>query len=122
VDDMPTNQLVLSHLVKKFCGLDVKTASNGKMAVELFEETPKDFALIFMDIQMPVMDGIEATSTIRQFELEKEYDDEVPIVALTAYGQQFPEEECLESGMDFFIEKPVSNSKIEGILKQFRII
>lgn len=122
VDDMPTNQLVLSHLVKKFCGLDVKTASNGRMAVDLFVQKPQDFALIFMDIQMPVMDGIEATGAIRQFEVDKDLDREVPIVALTAYGQQFPEEECLESGMDFFIEKPVSNSKIEGVLKQFRII
>ena len=118
---MPTNQLVLSHIVKKFCDLDVKTASNGKRAVELFESDPETYAMIFMDIQMPVMDGIDATRNIRQFEVDGELKVEVPIVALTAYGQQFPEDECLEAGIDVFLEKPVSNSKVEGVLKQYDI-
>jgi len=121
VDDMPTNQLVLRHLVKKFCDLDTQTANNGKRAVELFENAPDDYAMIFMDIQMPIMDGIEATTKIRESEARSNTATTVPIVALTAYGQQFPKEECLEAGVDLFLEKPVSNSKIENALKQFGI-
>ena len=99
-------------------GLTCDVALNGKEAVERFKENSYD--IIFMDCQMPVMDGYEATRQIRKLEEGK---DHVTIVAMTAYAMQGDEEVCKEAGMDDYLSKPVDiktvMEKIEGAVKSF---
>ena len=113
VEDYPTNQQVaLRHLHS--AGYHVDLVENGLEAVNAFQR--KDYDLILMDLQMPVMDGYEATGKIRELEisLKKESDNEisaerkkVPIVAMTAHAIKGFREKCLEIGMDDYITKPL---------------
>ncbi len=102
VEDTPVNQQVALKLLAKSNYL-LTLAENGKRAVDLvFEQT---FDLILMDVQMPVMNGLEATQLIRQYQAEKAMT-RTPIIAMTANAMQSDREECLASGMDDFIAKP----------------
>ena len=112
-EDYPTNQQVaLRHLHS--AGYHVDLVENGLEAVNAFQR--KDYDLILMDLQMPIMDGYEATGKIRELEisLKKESDNEisaerkkVPIVAMTAHAIKGIKEKCLETGMDDYITKPL---------------
>ena len=102
VEDTPVNQQVALKLLAKSNYL-LTLAENGKRAVDLvFEQT---FDLILMDVQMPVMNGLEATRLIRQYQAEQAIA-RTPIIAMTANAMQSDREECLASGMDDFIAKP----------------
>jgi len=81
----------------------VTVVNNGQEALEILEK--RDFDLILMDIQMPVMDGFEATAAIR--EKERNSDRRIPIVAMTAHALAGYDEQCLEAGMDAYISKPI---------------
>lgn len=83
----------------------IHEASNGQQALDLVASEPK-IDLVFMDVQMPVMDGLEATRRIRM--LEKELDKSIPIIALTAGVVKGEKEKCLEAGMDDFLAKPLN--------------
>ena len=111
VDDNRVNQR-LSVLIFSQLGLTCDVASNGKDAFELVQVIEYD--LIFMDIHMPVMDGMEATKLIRAFERNSETLHRATIIALT--GSEFNENKdlCLEVGMDDFIEKPI---RVESLHK-----
>ncbi len=112
VEDNYVNKLVLETLLKKM-GLQVHSATNGKEAVELLgRET--DIQLVFMDCQMPVMDGFEATENIRQLENQ---NAGVPIIAVTANANQGDRDRCLEAGMNDYVKKPISQSVIEEKLQ-----
>ncbi len=117
-EDNPVNQLVARKILTKI-GYQVEIANNGKEAVEKYTATPHGFDLIFMDIQMPEMSGLEATGEIREWEnTMKDNEDSqlrVPIVALTAHAKK---EECIDSGMDDFIEKPIDKNAIFEIIKK----
>lgn len=89
---------------------------NGQEAVDKF--TQNDFDLILMDIQMPVLDGIQATEQIRK--LEKNNDIQVPIVALTANAFDSYRQECLNVGMNDFLTKPVDFSDFYDVIKRFQ--
>ncbi len=112
-EDYPTNQQVaLRHLHS--AGYSVDLAENGLEAVNAFQK--KRYDLILMDLQMPIMDGYEATGKIRELEksLKRESGDgvsaekkKVPIVAMTAHAIKGFEEKCLEAGMDDYITKPL---------------
>ncbi len=101
-------------------GFHVDVADNGKMAVKKFKGHRYD--LIFMDIQMPVMDGLEATRQIRKFENTKQFqpDERVKIIALTANSQQQDKENCLAAGMDDYINKPFNVKKFPLILSNLQ--
>ena len=101
-EDNEINQRVLAGLLE---GTDIKFsfAANGKEAVEYVQKNPK-IDLILMDISMPIMDGYEATSSIRNF---REFDD-IPIVALSANVMSAEINHALESGMQGYIEKPIN--------------
>lgn len=101
-EDNPINQtLVLKMLA--IAGHSSELASTGQEAVELaFRHS---FDIILMDVQMPVMDGLEATATIR--ELERGTDSHVPILAMTAHAMPGDRERCLRAGMDGYLSKPV---------------
>ncbi|MEW6426484.1 MAG: response regulator [Thermodesulfobacteriota bacterium] len=110
VEDYPTNQrVVLSHL--RLAGYTVALAENGRQAVELFRRQP--FDLVFMDVQMPEMDGFEATVRIREWEqTENRADRRVPIVAMTAHALAGDREKCLAVGMDDYLSKPINRRKL----------
>ena len=102
VDDVPANQQVAFHLLTKL-GHEVTLAANGLQAVEATAESA--FDLVFMDVQMPVMDGFEATQAIRKREVDSEQHQ--LIVAMTAHAMKGDRDRCHDSGMDDYIAKPV---------------
>ena len=106
-EDNPVNQkLAMLMLEKK--GHKVIVARNGLEAIEKNEQ--EKFDLILMDIQMPELDGLQATRQIR--ELEKRTGKRIPIIALTAHALKGDEEKCLEAGMDEYISKPISRRQL----------
>ncbi len=127
VEDYPTNQrLIMRHLSK--AGYDVTFADNGSQAVQAFQNQPLD--LILMDIQMPVMDGYEATRRIRALEAATPVPTghgqssengsrgrRIPIVAMTAYAFNDYQQKCFEIGMDDFISKPLRRNKLLAVVE-----
>ncbi len=107
-EDNKINQKVAIHLLKSL-GLDCALAENGKEAVEMHLKNAYD--LIFMDIQMPVMDGFEATRIIRQHQKDKKASP-VKIVAMTANAMKSDRDRCIEAGMDDYISKPFKKSEL----------
>jgi two-component system, sensor histidine kinase and response regulator len=101
VEDVPVNQKLATVMLQKG-GYQVEVADNGKEAVAKYTANPDTFDLIFMDVQMPEMDGYEATRVIR----ERGFSS-VPIIALTAHAMKGEEEKCLSSGMNDYITKPI---------------
>jgi signal transduction histidine kinase/CheY-like chemotaxis protein len=112
-EDNPVNQKLAKVMLAK-AGYKVEVANNGKEAVEMYTSSPEDFDLIFMDIQMPEMDGIEATKAIR----EKGFDC-IPIVAITAAAMKGDKEICLEAGMDDYITKPIKRQLVFEMLEKW---
>ena len=113
-EDNAINQKVAVRMLEKLgCRIDV--AANGREAVELFRGLPYD--VIFMDCQMPEMDGFEATAAIRA--LEAPDVRRTPIVALTANAMAGDRERCLGAGMDDFVSKPVSGPRLREALERW---
>ena len=112
-EDNPTNRLVASRLLEKF-GLTVETVGDGKEAIQALER--EDFDLVFMDIQMPEMDGLQATRRIRS-PSSKVKNREVPIVAMTAHAMPGDKETCLAAGMDGYVSKPIQASALLEVLE-----
>jgi signal transduction histidine kinase/DNA-binding response OmpR family regulator len=104
-EDQPENRLLLRQLLDPL-GFDLREAVNGQEAVELFEQWHPN--LIFMDIRMPVMDGLQATRWIKASEAA----EQTPIVALTAHALEEERREILAAGCDDFIRKPYTISEI----------
>ncbi|MBM3296752.1 MAG: PAS domain S-box protein, partial [Candidatus Aminicenantes bacterium] len=102
-EDNPVNQKVAERLLSKM-GHDVRVVSNGREAVQALEE--ESFHLVFMDVQMPELDGFEATAAVRS--REKETGGHMPIVAMTAHALKGDRERCLEAGMDGYVAKPLN--------------
>ena len=107
-EDNPTNQLILGALLEPF-GIDLTLAHNGREAVELFSQG--GFDLILMDVQMPIMNGVEATAEIRRIEAERELPP-TPILALSANVMSHQVAEYLAAGMSGFIPKPIEGAKL----------
>lgn len=101
-EDHPINQELVVKLLRRK-GWQVKVAANGREALELLEREP--FDLVLMDVQMPEMDGLEATRRIR--EREEGQGGHLPIVALTAHAFEEDRRRCLEAGMDSYVAKPI---------------
>ncbi len=111
-EDNPVNCLVLEQLLEQF-GAEITTSPNGKTALNELDK--QNFDLIFMDIQMPVMDGITATKIIKS----NKQHAQIPIIALTASSMDGDRERFLADGMDGYISKPVMVDDLEAILKQY---
>ena len=107
VEDTPANQKLLKILLERR-GHSVVVASDGQQAVELASQSP--FDIILMDVQMPVMNGFQATEAIRS--LPEERHQAVPIVALTAHALRGDEERCLQAGMTAYLAKPIDSSRL----------
>lgn len=104
VDDNEVNQR-LAILIFRKMGFKCDVSSDGKEAFEMYQK--KAYDLIFMDLQMPVMGGLESTKLIRAFENDSESLKRATIIALTGSELQENRESCIEVGMDDFIEKPM---------------
>ena len=115
-EDDPINQSLGVAFLKKLGG-EIDTANNGKQAVDKFQQGSYD--IIFMDCEMPEMDGYEATRAIRK--LEEETGAHIPIMAMTAYAGRGDKEYCLSAGMDDHIPKPVTVDVLEDVLEKYII-
>lgn len=113
VEDSLMNQRMVSAILKRN-GWQVKVAKNGLEALEEMESS--SFDLILMDVQMPVMDGFEATKRIR--ERERETKDHIPIIAMTAYDSEEDKRECLLAGMDQYISKPIDVNTLRSVVEE----
>ena len=117
-EDVLMNMMLAKTFIKQIIpGAIILEARNGKEAVEIAKKRLPD--LIFMDVQMPEMGGIEATFHLREF--EQQTGVRMPIVALTAGAIKEEKEKCLDAGMDSFLTKPIETKALQVILKQFLI-
>ena len=117
VEDNFLNQKVaIATLVK--AGHKVDLAENGKIALEMFQKNIYD--LILMDIQMPIMDGIEATKNIRAFE-KKNNLRSIKIMAVTAFAMERDREQCLNAGMDEFLSKPFKPNELLSLINKLKL-
>lgn len=114
VDDVEINRQLARVILEKDGHL-VSVACNGQEAVEAI--TQGDYDLVFMDIQMPVMDGFAATSAIRLYELSHRKKP-LPIVAMTAYAMLDDSKRCLAAGMDGYVAKPIKAQQLRDIIDQ----
>lgn len=108
-EDNAVNQKLAIHLLEK-AGYAVALAATGTEAVAHFQNG--EFDAICMDLQMPEMDGFEATAAIRQIEVER--GGRIPIIALTAHVMQGDRERCLDAGMDGYVSKPVRRDELQA--------
>jgi PAS domain S-box-containing protein len=116
VDDFIMNIKLLNSIITKFLpNSRIIGANNGFEAIEKYKETLPD--LIFMDVQMPELDGLDVTRELRK--IEKSTGNHIPIIALTAGAFKEDEEKCLNSGMDDFATKPITQVSILKILKKY---
>jgi signal transduction histidine kinase/CheY-like chemotaxis protein len=111
VDDVAVNRRIAQAKIEKL-GHTVVLAEGGRQAVELY--STQAFDLAFMDIQMPEMDGFEATSRIR--EVQRRTGVHVPVVAMTAMAMKGDREKCLAAGLDDYISKPIEAGALERVL------
>jgi CheY-like chemotaxis protein len=114
VEDHPVNQQVLVHMLQRY-GCKVDVAGNGREAVHASAHTAYD--CLFMDCQMPEMDGYEATAAIRQ--REGQTGQRVPIIALTASAMPSDRERCLVAGMDDYLSKPAKPQELMTMLQKW---
>jgi signal transduction histidine kinase/CheY-like chemotaxis protein len=112
-EDNVVNQRLAAHLLRKF-GCQVDIASDGAEAVSMWRALPYD--AIFMDCQMPEMDGYEATAEIRKAEPERR---RIPIIAMTAHAMPGDRERCLEAGMDDYLSKPLSVMELRAMVARW---
>ena len=115
VEDNAINQRVARRFLERL-GCEVQVVSDGQQAVDAYQRT--DYSFILMDMQMPVMDGLEATQRIRELEATSGHA-RTPIVALTANAMMGTLERCLEAGMDDFLTKPLDISRLQDALDRF---
>jgi two-component system sensor histidine kinase/response regulator len=112
-EDNPMNQKLAVALLKK-AGYTVDAVENGKLAVEALNR--KSYDLILMDVQMPEMDGFEATKAIRQ---RKDERRNIPILAMTAHAMKGDRERCLGAGMDDYVSKPIEPQELLNTVKKW---
>ena len=115
VEDNPVNRKVAVRLLEKQ-GHTVVTANNGREALEVLDKLNWKVELILMDVQMPEMDGYQATSAIREH--ESRAGGHLPIVAMTAHALDRDRERCLAAGMDAYLTKPIQLDKLYEMLER----
>ena len=113
VEDNLVNQKVATAMIKKL-GCTVTVARNGAVALKVISD--QRFDLIFMDCQMPIMDGFETTRAIRQMVGAIR---DIPIVAMTAHALKEDRQKCLDAGMDDYLSKPVHRDELLAVLQKY---
>nr|NQU89448.1 response regulator [Bacteroidota bacterium] len=112
-EDNLVNQKVAIATLKRL-GHKLEVADNGKIALDMHKANRYD--VILMDIQMPVMDGMESTRMIRQFEADENFDKKVKIIAMTANAMKEDRQKCIDGGMDEYISKPFKANELARVL------
>ncbi len=113
-EDNPNNQLLIKLLLEEL-GLDIDMVDNGKKAYELYKKNIYD--IVFLDINMPIMDGLKALNLIRKY--EEKNNTFTPVVALTANSIIGDREKYIAAGMDEYLSKPIENEKLLKILEKY---
>ncbi|NOR57315.1 MAG: response regulator [Sulfurimonas sp.] len=114
VEDNLTNQLVANGMLENF-GLEADIANNGIEALDILNNSSITYDLIFMDCQMPELDGYDTTKAIRANEAGESYT-KIPIVAMTANAMHGDQEKCMAAGMDDYLAKPIDRELLKNIL------
>ena len=117
VEDNPINQKMIQHTLKNI-GITTECANNGREGLSMYMKNSDKYDIVFMDIQMPVMNGIEATKAIIAFEQSKNLAH-TPIVAVTANALKGDREHFMAEGVDEYVSKPINLEKFIGVLKLF---
>ncbi|MBN1941834.1 MAG: response regulator [Phycisphaerae bacterium] len=112
-EDNRINQTLAVALLKKH-GHEVTVAENGQEVLDLYETKP--FDLILMDVQMPEMNGFEATTAIRQ--IERKTGRHMPIIAMTAHAMKGDRQVCLDAGMDSYVSKPINTDELFHTIRE----
>jgi two-component system sensor histidine kinase/response regulator len=112
-EDNPMNQKLAQYMLMK-AGYHLVVANNGREAVEKFTAEPERYDLIFMDVHMPEVDGLEATKILRN----RGYKD-MPIIAMTADAMKEDRDKCLESGMNDYMSKPIKREEVFAMVKKW---
>jgi CheY-like chemotaxis protein len=115
-EDVEINREILMALLEP-TNLEIDCAENGEEAVRMFGEAPEKYDMIFMDLQMPEMDGLEATRKIREFDIQKAKN--IPIVAMTANVFKEDVEKCLAAGMNSHVGKPLNFDEVLEELQKY---
>ncbi|MDX1949696.1 MAG: ATP-binding protein [Rickettsiales bacterium] len=115
VDDHPVNRLFAKKLLSKMGFTDIDMAEDGMQAIEKVNEN--EYFIVFMDCQMPNLDGYQSTKLIR--EMEKSKNSHLNIIAMTANAMNGDREKCLKAGMDEYISKPIKSNKLLDVLSKF---
>ena len=108
---------VIQNLTKKilsFQGFEVTSAKNGKEVLDFLET--ESFDVILMDINMPIMDGMECTKNIRSLDNEKA---KIPVIAITGNARNYTEEEFKEAGIDAYLQKPLNFDLLVETVKKY---
>ncbi|WDN89819.1 hypothetical protein BuS5_02787 [Desulfosarcina sp. BuS5] len=134
-EDNPVNQRLAKMMLTK-AGCQVEVAHDGRQAVDKFTASPDKYDLIFMDMQMPEMDGLDATVEIRNWEANiaggnnksnskgagnqiSARPEHIPIVAMTANAMQNDREMCIEAGMNDYTTKPIKRNLVLGMVEKW---
>jgi two-component system sensor histidine kinase/response regulator len=116
-EDNRVNQVLAVRLLEKR-GHEVEVAGNGEEALEALDR--QEFDLVLMDVQMPEMDGLQATVAIRKREMRS--GRHIPIIAMTAHAMAGDKERCLDAGMDDYITKPIRPEQLGDVLKRYSLV
>lgn len=116
-EDNIINQQVAYNILKKLGYPDVTIVTTGLQTVHEMQTT--DYDIVLMDIQMPEMDGIQATGEIRKLPAQKEPQGRTPVIALTAHAMKKDKDRCLDAGMDDFLSKPINSGALQKIMERW---
>ncbi|MEO8097128.1 MAG: ATP-binding protein [Acidobacteriota bacterium] len=113
VEDNPVNQKVVLAMLRK-TGYCIDLANNGQEALEVLKKPESVYHAVLMDVQMPVLDGLEATRAIRK---DRRWD-KLPVIAMTAHAMSGDRERCLKAGMDAYLSKPLQSAQLIATIEK----
>lgn len=124
-DDAYYNRMVMKMMLQRLNILAIEAINGEEAAVNVENSFNKDseydIALILMDLNMPIMNGVDSTIKIRQLEKDYERKERIPIVAVTAHDSIRDKEGCLQAGMQEYLLKPVASRQLENTLKKYAL-
>lgn len=120
-DDQTINQIIIKAMLNKL-GADPKIVDNGKAVVDMYQNASTEFDLILMDCEMPIMDGWEATQTLRRMNITRSNGDPILIIGLSAHAIEGATERALAAGMNDYLTKPLALSDLITKLELYNLV